>query len=165
MDLERKYKIFEEQSEVIPKALYCYPFCFLSTKTVCIINVWGCAEILPKFPLCNKCSLTFRRKRRIPGWKAVKFVAYCMPCSKEAFEQGTQYSTHAVGGNGGKKRWWNVVVFFRENRRRAVKKASWIKRWRLLFTENRVNFSIKDRLLRELVLNHFEEKLLSQFLV
>ena len=47
MDLERKYKIFEEQSEVIPKALHCYPFCFLSTKTVCIINVWGCAEILP----------------------------------------------------------------------------------------------------------------------
>ena len=46
MDLERKYKIFEEQSEVIPKALHCYPFCFLSTKTVCIINVWGCAEIL-----------------------------------------------------------------------------------------------------------------------
>ena len=38
MDLERKYKIFEEQSEVIPKALYCYPFCFYSTKTVCIIN-------------------------------------------------------------------------------------------------------------------------------
>ena len=36
----------------------------------------------------------------IPGWKAGKFVAYCVPCSKEAFEQGTQYSTHAVGGNG-----------------------------------------------------------------
>ena len=51
MDLERKYKIFEEQSEVIPKALYCYPFCFLSTKTVCIINVWGCAEILPTFAI------------------------------------------------------------------------------------------------------------------
>ena len=47
MNLERKYNFFEEQSEVIPKALYCYPFCFLSTKTVCIINVWGCGEIVP----------------------------------------------------------------------------------------------------------------------
>ena len=56
-----------------------------------------------KFPLCNKCSLP-EENDEIPGWKAGKFVAYCVPCSKEAFEQGTQYSTHvhAVGGNGGK---------------------------------------------------------------
>ena len=33
-----------------------------------------------------------------PGWKAGKFVAFRVPCSKEAFEQGTQYLTHAVGG-------------------------------------------------------------------
>ena len=30
--------------------------------------------------------------------KLGKFVAYCLPCSKEDFVQGTQYSTHAVGG-------------------------------------------------------------------
>ena len=38
-----------------------------------------------KFPMCNK------------SWKCWKFVAHCAPCLKEAFEQGTQYSTHAVG--------------------------------------------------------------------
>ena len=54
-----------------------------------------------KFPLCNKCSLP-EENDNIPGWKAGKFVAYCVPCSKEALEQGTQCSTHAVGGNGGK---------------------------------------------------------------
>ena len=30
----------------------------------------------------------------IPGWKAGKFVAYCVPCSKEAFDEGTQRSTN-----------------------------------------------------------------------
>ena len=54
-----------------------------------------------KFPLCNKWSLP-EENDEIPGWKAGKFVAYCAPCSKEAFEQGTQFSTHAVGGNAGK---------------------------------------------------------------
>ena len=38
-----------------------------------------------KFPMCNK------------SWKCWKFVAHCVPSLKEAFEQGTQYSTHAVG--------------------------------------------------------------------
>ena len=52
---------------------------------------------LCKFKLCNKCPLPIRENDEIPGWKAGKFVAYCVPCAKEAFEQGTQYSTHAVG--------------------------------------------------------------------
>ena len=30
--------------------------------------------------------------------KLGKFVAYCLPCSKEDSVQGTQYSTHVVGG-------------------------------------------------------------------
>ena len=50
-----------------------------------------------KFLLCNKCSLPIENDE-IEGWKAGKFVSYCVLCSKEAFEQGTQYSTHAVGG-------------------------------------------------------------------
>ena len=50
-----------------------------------------------KFSLCNKCSLP-EENDEIPGWKAGKFIGYCVPCSKEPFEQGTQYSTHAVGG-------------------------------------------------------------------
>ena len=54
-----------------------------------------------KFPLCNKCAIP-EVNEDIPGWKAGKFVGYCLPCSKEAFEQGTQCSTHVVGGNGGK---------------------------------------------------------------
>ena len=37
-----------------------------------------------KFPLCNKCSLP-EEKDEIPGWKAEKFVAYCVPSSKEPF--------------------------------------------------------------------------------
>ena len=41
-----------------------------------------------KFPLCNKCSLP-EENDEIPGSKAGKFVAYCVPCSKEAFERGT----------------------------------------------------------------------------
>ena len=56
--------LFEEQGEVIPKALYCYPFCFLSTKTVCIINVWGCAEILPLFLNRTRDALLFECERK-----------------------------------------------------------------------------------------------------
>ena len=48
-----------------------------------------------KFPLCDKCSLN-EENDEIPGWKAGKFVAYCVPCSKEPFEQGKQHSKHAV---------------------------------------------------------------------
>ena len=36
-----------------------------------------------KFPLCNKCSLA-NENDEIPGWKAGKFVTYCVPCSKKA---------------------------------------------------------------------------------
>ena len=53
-----------------------------------------------KFPLCNKCSLP-RENNEIPGWKAGKFIVYrtlLERASKEAFEQGTQYSTYVVGG-------------------------------------------------------------------
>ena len=51
--------------------------------------------LLCKCPLCNKCSLPIRENEEI---QVGKFVAYCVPCAKEAFEQGTQYSTHAVRG-------------------------------------------------------------------
>ena len=54
--------------------------------------------LLCKFPLCNKCSLPIRENDEIPGWKAGKFVGYCVPCAEEAFEQGTQHSAHTVGG-------------------------------------------------------------------
>ena len=73
-----------------------------------------------KFPLWNKFSLPSENDE-IPGWKAGKFVAYCVPCSKEAFEQNTQYSTHAVGGENavsGLKapfslfRWRKNVLYF-----------------------------------------------------
>ena len=35
-----------------------------------------------------------KKTTKIPGWKAGKFVAYCVPYSKEPFEQGTQYSIY-----------------------------------------------------------------------
>ena len=35
--------------------------------------------------------------------KLGKFVAYCLPCSKEDFVQGTQYSTHAAFAFSGLK--------------------------------------------------------------
>ena len=62
MDLERKYKIFEEQSEVIPKALYCYPFCFYSTKAVCII-MYGAVQksCQIRYLLTLLCSLAVLR--------------------------------------------------------------------------------------------------------
>ena len=44
-------------------------------------------------------------------------------------------------------RWWNVVVFFRENRRRPSKRQAESKY--AVFFSKTVNFSIKDRLLRE----------------
>ena len=45
--------------------------------------------LLCKFPLCNKCSLPIRENDEIRGWKAGKFVGYCVPCAEETFEQGT----------------------------------------------------------------------------
>ena len=36
-----------------------------------------------KFPLCNACSLS-EENDETPSWKAGKFVAYCVPCSKLA---------------------------------------------------------------------------------
>ena len=46
-----------------------------------------------KFPFCNKCSLP-EENDEIPGWKAEKFVAYCVPCSKEAFDASS--NTHST---------------------------------------------------------------------
>ena len=43
---KKKIKIFIIIAE-IPKANYCYFFCFLLTIDKCIINVWGYTEILP----------------------------------------------------------------------------------------------------------------------
>ena len=59
--------------------------CLNTTEYRCL----RCSE-----PLCNKCSLP-EENDDIPGWKAGKFVSYCVPYSKEAFGQGTQCSTHA----------------------------------------------------------------------
>ena len=55
--------------------------CLDTTKYRCLVVNFHCIE-----------------NDEIRGWKAGKFVAFRVPCSKEAVEQGTQYSTHAVGG-------------------------------------------------------------------
>ena len=45
-DLEKKSELWK-QRELASEVFYCYRYCFHWTKTECIINVWGCAEILP----------------------------------------------------------------------------------------------------------------------
>ena len=47
-----KYKLI--QSEQVSKERYCFRNCLEKQRTVCIINVWGYTEILPRVPVPKK---------------------------------------------------------------------------------------------------------------
>ena len=68
---------------------------------ILVCRVWTRRNIpafVVNFHLATNAHFQEKTSKFQVGLKAGKFVAYCVPCSKEAFEQGTQYSTHAVGG-------------------------------------------------------------------
>ena len=48
----------------IPKAKHCSFFCYLLTIDVCIINVWGYTEILPKIGKTSSFGKTHNGKMR-----------------------------------------------------------------------------------------------------
>ena len=67
------------QSSKVSKEIYCFHYCSIKQRTVCIINVWGYTEILPivvpnttkKLPVTNrykyvKTEQTYRNDFMLP---------------------------------------------------------------------------------------------------
>ena len=53
------------QSSKVSKEIYCFHYCSIKQRTVCIINVWGYTEILPTEVLLRSAVLQWMKERGI----------------------------------------------------------------------------------------------------